>query len=142
VTAWHVSPEMQILDNSKYPHRDKRQLAGACYDLHAPVKDATNPPGEWNQARLVVNEAQVEHWLNGMKLLEYELGSKDWNDLVAASKFKDKPNFAAKVTSDYKATRTGVSSATSRFACCRLKGAGKPGNGWQRIPRCSSLGSH
>lgn len=94
VTTWHVAPEMQILDNTKHPTRDKRQLAGACYDLYAPAKDVTRPVGAWNVARLVVDGAYVEHWLNGEKLLEYELWSDDWKERVAKSKFKDKPDFA------------------------------------------------
>ena len=49
--------------------------------------------GEWNQARLVVNGPNVEHWLNGEKIVTYEKGSDDWNAKVAASKFKDFPNF-------------------------------------------------
>jgi hypothetical protein len=93
-TTWHVAPEMQILDNTKHPTRDKRQLAGACYDLYAPAKDVTRPVGEWNVARLVVNGAHVEHWLNGEKLLEYELGSEDWKTRVEGSKFKGKSDFA------------------------------------------------
>jgi cytochrome c len=93
-TTWHVAPEMQILDNTKHPTRDKRQLAGACYDLYEPAKDVTKPVGEWNVARLLVNGAHVEHWLNGEKLLEYELWSEDWKARVAKSKFKDKADFA------------------------------------------------
>jgi hypothetical protein len=94
VTSWHVAPEMQVLDNTKYPNRSKKELAGACYDLYAPTKDVTRPVGEWNQAQLVVNDSRVEHWLNGEKIVTYELGSDDWNARVAASKFKDKPKFA------------------------------------------------
>ena len=93
VTAWHYAPEVQVLDNTAHRTRDKRQLAGACYDLYAPSKDVTKPVGQWNHVRLVVNGPHVEHWLNGEKVVEYELWSKDWNDRVANSKFKDKPKF-------------------------------------------------
>jgi hypothetical protein len=93
VTAWHYAPEVQILDNTKHPNRDKRQLAGACYDLYAPTKDVTRPVGEWNDFRIVVNGPHVEHWLNGERVVSYELWSEDWNARVAASKFKDKPKF-------------------------------------------------
>ena len=93
-TSWHVAPEMQVLDNAKWPNRDQRELAGACYDLYAPAKDITNPAGQWNQARLVVDHNRVQHWLNGVKIVEYEIGSDDWNQRVAASKFKNKPGFA------------------------------------------------
>jgi hypothetical protein len=84
---------MQILDNAEYRGRDKSQTAGACYDLYAPVKDVTRPRGEWNAVRVVVDGPHVEHWLNGVKLLEYELGSDDWNARVAKSKFSKMQRF-------------------------------------------------
>jgi cytochrome c len=93
-TSWHVAPEMQVLDNSRWPDRDKRQLAGALYDLYQPAKDVAHTPGEWNEARVVARGNHVEHWLNGVKLLEYERGSDDWAKRVAGSKFKDLSNFA------------------------------------------------
>jgi Domain of Unknown Function (DUF1080) len=91
---WKTGPEMQVLDNAK--HRDGKNAitsAGSCYALYAPAKDVTRPVGEWNQARLVVNGANVEHWLNGEKIVSYEKGGEDWNAKVAASKFKAFPNF-------------------------------------------------
>jgi hypothetical protein len=88
-TSWHEAPEMQVLDNAKWPNRDQRQLAGACYDLYAPSRDASKGAGEWNRARLLVDGNKVEHWLNGEKIVEYEIGSEDWNRRVAASKFKN-----------------------------------------------------
>jgi hypothetical protein len=94
ITAWHYAPEMQILDNAAHPSRDKRQLSGACYDLYAPARDVTRPVGEWNHARLIVRGPHVEHWMNGEKIVEYEIGSEDWKQRVARSKFKDKPRFA------------------------------------------------
>jgi hypothetical protein len=93
VTAWHYAPEMQVLDNSIWDKRDKRQLAGACYDLYAPAKDTTRPLGQWNEARLLVKGPHVEHWLNGEKMCEYELWSEDWKDRVSKSKFKGMPKF-------------------------------------------------
>ena len=93
VTAWHYAPEVQILDNTAHKTRDKRQLAGACYDLYAPSKDTTRPLGEWNHMRILVDGAHVEHWLNGEKVVEYELWSDDWKERVAKSKHKDRPKF-------------------------------------------------
>jgi cytochrome c len=92
-TSWHTGPEMQILDNAAYPGRDVRELAGACYDLYAPAKDVSHPQGQWNTARVVAIGPHVEHWLNGTKLLQYELGSDDWKQRVAKSKFKDMKHF-------------------------------------------------
>jgi hypothetical protein len=92
-TAWHFAPEVQILDNAAFPNRDQRELAGACYDLYAPSRDVTRPAGQWNHLRLVVNGPQVEHWLNGEKIVSYELWSEDWNKRVEQSKFKVRPRF-------------------------------------------------
>jgi Domain of Unknown Function (DUF1080) len=91
---WQTGPEVQILDNAK--HRDGKNVltsAGSCYGLYAPSKDVTRPVGEWNTARLVINGPSVEHWLNGEKIVTYEKGSADWDEKVAASKFKAFPNF-------------------------------------------------
>jgi len=93
VTAWHFAPEVQILDNTSHPTRSKLELAGACYDLYPPSKDATKPPGEWNHMRIVVKGANVEHWMNGEKIVEYELWSDDWKQRVAGSKHKVRPQF-------------------------------------------------
>ena len=81
--------EMQVLDDAKHPDgAHAEELAGAPYDLYPVARGHVHPGGEWNTARLVVNGNHVEHWLNGFKLAEYELGSPDWNSKVAASKFK------------------------------------------------------
>lgn len=89
-----TGPEMQVLDN--VAHRDgldPRTSAGSNYALHAPARDVTRPIGEWNSVRLIVNHGHVEHWLNGEKLLEYDLDSQDWKQRVANSKFKDMPAY-------------------------------------------------
>jgi hypothetical protein len=81
--------EMQVLDDAKHPDgQNPLQSAGAAYDLYPAPRGHVKPGGEWNSARLVVNGNHVEHWLNGFKMAEYELGSADWNSKVAASKFK------------------------------------------------------
>ncbi len=51
------------------------------------------PAGEWNATRIVVNGAHVEHWMNGKKLLEYELWSPDWESKVTATKFAAWPRY-------------------------------------------------
>jgi hypothetical protein len=93
--VWQTGPEMQVLDNAG--HADGRQpntSAGSNFALYPPARDATRPVGEWNAARLVVRGDHVEHWLNGEKLLEYELGSAEWQQRVAASKFSEMPRYA------------------------------------------------
>ena len=49
--------------------------------------------GEWNQVGIVAHGNHVEHWMNGEKIVEYELRSEDWKQRVAASKFKDLPHY-------------------------------------------------
>lgn len=88
-------PEFQLLDNDG--HRDAKngrdRLTGANYALHPPTTDPANPPGQWNNARIVVSGDDVEHWINGTKVVEYELGSPEWQKLVAASKFNAWPMY-------------------------------------------------
>jgi Domain of Unknown Function (DUF1080) len=91
---WHTAPELQIIDNAYKEPLKPAQFAGANYDLHPPSRDATKPIGSWNDLRLLVQGSHVEHWMNGVKVVEYELWSKDWEERVTASKFKDFPKYA------------------------------------------------
>lgn len=89
---WHEAPEIQVIDNARTDLKPE-QTAGANYDLHAPVRDVTKPAGQWNLLRVVVKGRHVEQWLNGTKVVEYELGSEDWTRRVQASKFKAYPRY-------------------------------------------------
>lgn len=92
--TYHTGPEMQILDNAGHADgQNPLTSTGSNYALHAPVKDATKPAGEWNSVRLVVNRGHVEHWLNGKKIVEYELWTDEWKKLVAGSKFAAWPGY-------------------------------------------------
>ena len=91
---WHTAPELQIIDNAYKEPLKPGQLAGANYDLHPPSRDATKPIGSWNETRLLVKGSHVEHWMNGVKVVEYELWSDDWERRVKESKFKDFPKYA------------------------------------------------
>jgi hypothetical protein len=87
-SIYETAAEMQVLDNAR--HADGKfpsHTAGANYDLYVPTEDATRPVGEWNQVRLVARGPHVEHWLNGVKVVEYEQGSPEWQARVAKSKF-------------------------------------------------------
>ena len=88
------APEMQILDNGG--HNDGKNpltSAGSNYALNAPSADVTRPVGEWNQARIVILGPHVEHWLNGTKVVEYELWSPAWVESVKKSKFDQWPTY-------------------------------------------------
>jgi hypothetical protein len=92
--VWHTGPEYQILDDAGHPDGLSPQTsAGSNYALHAPSANVVRPAGEWNSARLIVRGNHVEHWLNGTRIVAYELGSDEWMALVAASKFSDVPGY-------------------------------------------------
>jgi hypothetical protein len=92
--TYETGAEFQVLDNAGHADGKKPVTsAGSNYALHAPVKDVTRPVGEWNEARIRVEGAHVTHWLNGTKLLEYDLWSPEWKALVAASKFAAMPGY-------------------------------------------------
>jgi hypothetical protein len=83
-------PEMQVIDNAQNPDGGTAVTsAGACYALYGPSRDVTRPAGSWNEVRLVASGSHIEHWLNGVKVVEYELGSADWFAKVQASMFRD-----------------------------------------------------
>lgn len=92
--VWRSGPEYQVLDNAGHSDgRDPMTSAGSDFAVYAPVRDVTRPVGQWNAARIVVRGNHVEHWMNGVKLLEYELGGPDWERRVAASKFHTMPRY-------------------------------------------------
>jgi len=93
--TWKTGPEMQVLDDAKHPDgKDPRTSAGALYGLIAPTNKVLKPAGRWNRVRVLVHNGHVEHWLNGRKVLDYELGSDLLKQLIAESKFKNFPRFA------------------------------------------------
>ena len=91
--------EYQLLDDDGHPDgkRGPKRQTASFYDVLPPTKPRKlNLPGEWNTSRILVQGAHVEHWLNGEKVLEYELGSDAVKAAVAASKFKDAKGFGEK----------------------------------------------
>ena len=69
------------------------RTAGSLYDLIAPSAHTAHPAGQWNTSRLVIQGKHVEHWLNGKKVLQYELDSPEIRAAIAKSKFKDIDRF-------------------------------------------------
>ncbi|CAG4988431.1 hypothetical protein DYBT9275_00080 [Dyadobacter sp. CECT 9275] len=90
--------EYQIIDDKNYPEvkndPDGVSSTGAVYLLYAPKGKKLLPAGEWNKMRILVKGKHTEHWLNGVKVAEYERGSTDFNQKVATTKFKDYPDYA------------------------------------------------
>jgi hypothetical protein len=85
--------EFQMLDDDRHPDakkgKDGNRTVGALYDLIAPAADkVVHPPGQWNEARLVVDGDRVEHWLNGKMVVSFQRGSAALKTLIADSKYK------------------------------------------------------
>ena len=82
--------EYQIIDDKLGEDtRQANHLCGSLYDVLPPIesKKKMNPPGEWNTLRVVAEGKKVEHWMNGVKILEFTRGDKAFTDAVAKSKF-------------------------------------------------------
>ena len=94
---WYNAPEYQVLDDSAHLAMGTldmyKHLTGDNYDLHGSSVQASNPIGEWNHATIIVDNGHVEHWLNGVMTVEYEIESPEWEALVSESKFADYPNY-------------------------------------------------
>ena len=86
--TYMTGPEFQVLDDARHADgKDPLTSAGAAYGLYPAPRGIVKPAGEWNAARIVVNGNHVEHWLNGTRTAQYDLGSSEWSKKVAASKF-------------------------------------------------------
>ncbi|MFN3583835.1 DUF1080 domain-containing protein [Phenylobacterium sp.] len=94
--TYQSGPEYQVVDNAR--GEPLAEQAGALYGLYPPTTDATKPVGEFNHSRLVLRGGKGEHWLNGVKVAEYDLRSPEFKAKVAAAKFKAWPQFAASDT--------------------------------------------
>jgi type 1 glutamine amidotransferase len=92
--TYETGPEMQVLDDNKHPDgRNSKTSAGSVYGLIAPRNKTLRPVGEFNHVRIVAHLNHIQHWLNGVKVAEYDLASDEWKKLVAASKFASMPRF-------------------------------------------------
>lgn len=87
--------EMQVLDDAGHPDgQSPLTSAGSLFGLYPAPEGIVKPAGAWNTARLVVDGSHVEHWLNGTKVVEYELWSEEFTQRVNDSKFTEWPPFA------------------------------------------------
>jgi hypothetical protein len=87
-------PEYQLLDDLKASDNKTRlTCAGAVYALYPSPPGHLKPVGDWNHTRIVARGAHIEHWLNGVRLVEYEMWNADWEARVKGSKFAAYPNF-------------------------------------------------
>ena len=95
--VWHNASEYQLLDNEGYEKKNKyvmdKHRTGDNFDLLPSTASNLKPVGEWNQATLRIKDGQVQHWLNGQKVLEYTLWTPEWQAAVKKSKFAEYPGY-------------------------------------------------
>lgn len=95
-----IGPEYQLLDDLKWEEinnatLEEWQKTGADYAMHVPDNNQkiVKPAGEWNTTRIIFTPDNVEHWLNGKKLLSFKPWSEDWYERKSQGKWKDSPNY-------------------------------------------------
>ena len=94
-----IGHEYQLIDDKRHPDAKltPKRTTASFYDVLAPQSASPKPAGEWNESRILVKGNHVEHWLNGSKTVDYELGSAELKAVIAKSKFKDVKGFGEKV---------------------------------------------
>ncbi|MGB5275523.1 MAG: DUF1080 domain-containing protein [Flavobacteriaceae bacterium] len=90
---WLDNFELQVLDDKYFNDTAAIRSAGSVYDLIKPKNKRLQPIGQFNQAKLLHKDGHVEHWLNGTKVVEFEIDSPEMKQLLANSKFKENPGF-------------------------------------------------
>ena len=87
------APEFQVLDNANHPDaklgKDNNRQAASLYDMIPAVPQNAKPFGEWNKAKIMVYKGTVVHGQNDENVLEYHLWTKQWTEMLQASKFSE-----------------------------------------------------
>jgi len=88
------APEYQLLDNVNHPDAklgvDGNRQSASLYDMIPAKPQNSKPWGEWNSARVTVKDGKVAHYQNGEKVLEYELWTPEWTEMLQNCKFSEK----------------------------------------------------
>lgn len=97
VYPWRTGPEYQLLDDAGHPDgKDVKTSAASCYGLYPPEGKVLKPLGEFNEGRIVVYRNRVEHWLNGVRVVAYELGSDEFKARLKGTKFTAMPAYGTR----------------------------------------------
>ena len=92
--AYLSGPEYQLIDDEGFPEKlEEWQKTASDYAMYHTSSRPTNPVGQFNTSKIVVNGSHREHWLNGVKVLEFEAWSPDWENRKANGKWKDVPGY-------------------------------------------------
>ena len=91
---YESGPEYQLIDDKGWPDKLRDdQYSGANYGMHPPKNAVVKDVNDWNQARIIVDGAHVQHYLNGVKVVDYQLWDNDWKLLKEKGKWKDYPYY-------------------------------------------------
>ena len=97
--TYETGPEMQILDNSCHPDtKYPTHRAGDLYDMIETKWKTVKPAGSWNKIRLISDSGKMQHWLNGYLVVEYDMKSDAWKEMVSKSKFSDWKGFGKNIS--------------------------------------------
>jgi hypothetical protein len=87
-------PEYQLIDDEGFPQKlEDWQKTASDYAMHNATSRPTKPIGEFNTTRIIVKGSHREHWLNGVKVVEFEAWTPDWYNRKAIGKWKDTPGY-------------------------------------------------
>ncbi|MCD4725311.1 MAG: DUF1080 domain-containing protein [Bacteroidales bacterium] len=128
-TVYASGPEYQLIDDAGFSYPlENWQKAAANYAMHNAdsIKKKLNPAGEWNHSGIKVKDGHVIHWLNGEKVLEYDLWDDDWKKRVAASKWKDYPAYGLAIRGHIGLQDHGSEIAFRNIKIKDLTDKGKP----------------
>jgi hypothetical protein len=90
-----TGPEYQLLDDKKADdNKQANHLAASLYDMIAPVKEVSNPAGQWNHTVIRLKNGELTFWLNGVQTVSTRMWDANWTEMVAKSKFKTIKGFA------------------------------------------------
>lgn len=90
---YETAPEYQLIDDKGRPGLDAAQYTGANYAMHIPDGAELKPLDQWNTTRIIVNGSNVQHFLNGKKVVEYDFWTEDWKQRKSKSKWKNAPHY-------------------------------------------------
>jgi hypothetical protein len=97
--SYETGPEYQLIDDLGYEEKlEDWQKSGADYAMHPPMKIASRPAGEYNHSRLIVDGSHVQHWLNGVKVADFNAWTPEWDKLKKEGKWKDYPDYGVSKT--------------------------------------------
>jgi hypothetical protein len=91
-----TGPEYQLIDEPNFPEKlEEWQKLGVDYAMYLPDKSLmkVNPAGKWNTSKIVFDNGHVEHWLNGVKILEFEAWTDDWFARKNSGKWTNAPEY-------------------------------------------------